>query len=82
MQALLVKYFSMLIFAKRVMDFASSHVVLSNAAHGAGGFGLALLLQYYLMGSAFAPVWVGWALLACAVVWHLWAWAAAMKHDS
>ena len=72
----------MFVFAKRVMEFASKHVVLSNAAHAAGGLGLALLLQYYLTGGAFAPVWIGWVLLACAVAWHLWAWAAVMKHDS
>ena len=82
MEALLVNYISMLISAKRVMEFASRHVVLSNAAHAVGGFGFALLLQYYLTGSAFVPVWVGWALLACAVAWHLWVWwAAIMKHD-
>lgn len=69
----------MFIFAKRVMEFARRHVVTTAAAHGAGGFGLALLLQYYLGGSAFAPVWIGWALLACAVAWHLSAWAAATK---
>jgi hypothetical protein len=72
----------MFVFTKHVMEFAGKHVVLSNAAHGAGGFGLALLLQYYLTGGAFAPVWIGWALLACAAAWHLWVWAAAMKRDA
>jgi len=69
----------MFAFSKRVMEFASKHVVSSNAAHGAGGFGLALLLQYYLTGSAFAPVWIGWVLLACAGAWHVWVWRAAAK---
>ena len=64
-------------FAERVMQFASKHIVLSNSAHAAGGFGLALLLQYYLTGGAFAPVWVGWALLACAAAWHVWVWIEA-----
>ena len=66
----------MFLFAKRVMKFSSKHVILSNAAHAAGGFGFALLLQFYLTGSAFAPVWIGWLLLACAVAEHLWVWAA------
>jgi len=64
-------------FPERVMRFAAKHIVLSNAAHASGGFGLALLLQYYLTGGAFAPVWIGWALLACAAAWHVWAWIAA-----
>ena len=67
----------MFLFAKRVMEVASKHVILSNAAHAAGGFGFALLLQYYITGSAFAPVWIGWLLVACAVVDHLWVWDAA-----
>lgn len=70
----------MFAFSKHVMEFASRHVVSSNAAHAAGGFGSALLLQYYLTGSAFAPVSIGWVLLACAALWHLWVWVAAMKH--
>ncbi len=62
------------------MEFSSKHPVSGNAAHAAGGFGLAFLLQYYLTGVTFAPVWIGWGLLACAVAWHLWVWAAA-SHD-
>ena len=69
----------MFAFSKRVMEFASKHVVSSNAAHAAGGFGFALLLQYYLTGSAFAPASIGWVLLACAALWHLWVWAVAMR---
>jgi len=70
----------MVAFPKRVMQFAGKHVVLSNAAHAAGGFGLALLLQYYLGGGAFAPVWIGWFLIACAVAWHLWVWSAVRNN--
>jgi hypothetical protein len=47
----------------------------------AGGFGFALLMQYYLTGGAFAPVWVGWVFMACAVAWHLWVWIAVDNTD-
>ena len=68
----------MFVFAKRAMQFDSQHVILSNATHAAGGFSLALLLQCYLTGGAFAPVWIGWFLLVCAIAEHLW---AAVKHN-
>jgi hypothetical protein len=47
---------------------------MANAlAHSAGGFGLALVLQTYLMPDcdAFAPVWVGWVLIVFSVLVHL-----------
>ena len=69
----------MFVFSKRVMEFASRHVVSSNAAHAAGGFGLALLLQYYIVGIGFLPVSVGWVLIALAALWHFWVWTAVMK---
>ena len=67
----------MFIFVNRAMQFDSKHIIISNASHAAGGFGLAVLLQFYLMGSTFVPMWVGWVLVACSIVAHLW---AAAKH--
>lgn len=49
------------------MEFWSQHILLANASHAAGGFGLAIVLQRYLGGKAkkpFLPVIVGWVLLA------------------
>lgn len=54
---------------ERAMAYMSHHIMLSSAAHAAGGFGLAVLLQHYLKGRAFVPVWVGWILVvfSCGV---------------
>jgi hypothetical protein len=55
---------------ERALTYASSHVIFSNSAHAAGGFGLALLLQHYLRGDAFLPPIVGWLLVAFSAVFH------------
>lgn len=64
---------------QNAIEFWSRHVLLSNASHGAGGFGLAIVLQHYLRGKAggkpFVPVIVGWVLLGFCVVTHLIAFA-------
>ncbi|OQA36029.1 MAG: hypothetical protein BWY54_00282 [Candidatus Dependentiae bacterium ADurb.Bin331] len=54
-------------------DYFSSHVILANAIHFAGGFGLAIILQHYLKGKEFLPVQVGWILIAISVTVHLMA---------
>lgn len=62
---------------ENAMQFWSQHVLLSNASHGAGGFGLAIVLQQYLRGKIggkpFVPIAVGWVLLAFCLVTHLYA---------
>lgn len=53
-------------------QWASRHIYLNNLHHFAGGFGLALVLQYYFAGGLFIPVIVGWALLAFTLIMHLY----------
>jgi hypothetical protein len=59
-------------FEKQI-ELARRHIVLMNIAHAVGGFGLALLLQYYLSGNAFLPVLVGWILVAFTLIVHMYA---------
>lgn len=54
--------------------WARQYILLNNAHHVAAGFGLALLLQHYLIGSAFAPVAVGVVLIGFSVAVHIYAW--------
>jgi hypothetical protein len=57
-----------------MINFWSGHVLLANFAHAAGGFGLAVILQYYIGKTSFIPVVIGWLLLAFAVGAHLYAY--------
>lgn len=57
----------------RLTDYFSAHIILANAIHFAGGFGLAIILQHYLKGKEFLPVQVGWILVAISVAVHLMA---------
>ena len=59
---------------KKVMEFFSQHIILANVNHTAGGFGLALILQHYLVGNPFLPVAVGWVLVGFYLVVHIYAW--------
>ena len=55
-------------FYEKVVTYFAQHVILNAFAHTAAGFGLAIVLQHYLKGNAFLPVYVGWLLIAvCAV---------------
>ncbi|HEX2978484.1 MAG TPA: hypothetical protein VHO47_05175 [Candidatus Babeliales bacterium] len=56
---------------KKAVNYFSHHVMLGHTVHFAGGFGLALLLQYYVQGSAFLPPVVGWVLLAISLAAHI-----------
>lgn len=53
--------------------WARQHIIINNAHHVAAGFGLALVLQHYLSGSAFLPLAVGWALLILSAAVHTYA---------
>ena len=57
----------------RAMAYAAQHVILVNTAHTFGGFGIAIVLQHYLKGRSFVPVWVGWLGIAFSVVVHIMA---------
>lgn len=65
---------------QNAMEFWSRHVLLSNASHAVGGFGLAIVLQHYLRGKVggkpFVPVIIGWVLVAFCVVTHIIAFAS------
>jgi hypothetical protein len=54
-----------------ITDFFSTHVILGNFVHFAGGFGVALILQHYLKGRAFLPVAVGWILITISATVHI-----------
>lgn len=58
----------------RAKDWAARHIVLTSLHHFAAGFGIALLLEHYLTGSAFAPLAVGAVLLAFSLAVHVYAW--------
>lgn len=59
---------------QKVKNWAASHIILTSLHHFAAGFGIALLLQHYLTGSAFAPLTVGVALVGFSLAVHLYAW--------
>ncbi|HEV2917463.1 MAG TPA: hypothetical protein VGW78_07000 [Candidatus Babeliales bacterium] len=58
------------LYTKSLMYFAK-HPMLNSFAHSVGGFGIALLLQYYIVGDAFAPLWVGWLCITGSLVIHI-----------
>lgn len=51
--------------------FARKHIILTSTNHFAGGFGLVLLLQHYITGEAFLPVFIGWILVAYLIIIHI-----------
>lgn len=65
--------FCMFIFVKREMQFDRKHIILTNASHAAGGFGVALLLQEYLGDSTFLPISIAWALVIFSAIVHIYA---------
>jgi hypothetical protein len=58
-------------FEKQI-EFARKHIAFVGLIHFIGGFGLALLFQYYLSGNAFLPVIVGWILVALTIIGHIY----------
>jgi len=58
--------------AKEVNTFFAAHTMLNAVAHSCAGFGLAVVLQHYLKGNAFLPVYVGWGLVLVSVVMHVY----------
>lgn len=59
---------------KGALAFDRRHIILSNASHTALGFGVAVLLQEYMVGNAFVPVIVAWVLIIFGLIAHLRAW--------
>ena len=60
-------------FIDRPLEYWRSHILLANASHAAGGFGLALVLQRQLAGKPGMKT-LGWLLLAFTLITHVIAW--------
>lgn len=58
------------LYTKSLIYFAK-HPMLNSFTHSVGGFGIALLLQYYMVGNAFAPLWLGWLCIIFSVAIHI-----------
>ncbi|MBI2775393.1 hypothetical protein HYX58_05290 [Candidatus Dependentiae bacterium] len=54
----------------KIMSFFGHHIIFANITHLAAGFGLAVLLQHYKKGHSFVPPFIGWLLIAFAVIAH------------
>lgn len=66
----------MVAFIQQGISYWSEHVLLANLSHLLGGFGLALVLQHYLVGNPFLPVIVGWLALAFSLITHFIAYTS------
>lgn len=60
---------------ERQKEFSRRHIVLTSLNHFAGGFGSALIIQYFIVGDPFLPVAVGGALLAFFAIVHVYEWS-------
>lgn len=58
---------------EKAIAYWSQHIILANVSHAALGFGVALILQRYLVGKPFLPVAVGWILVGFTLVTHFFA---------
>jgi hypothetical protein len=59
---------------QKTKKWAAQHVILTSLHHFAAGFGIALLLQHYITGSAFAPMAAGMVLVGFSLIMHIYAW--------
>jgi hypothetical protein len=57
---------------QKALAFARENVILTAVQHALGGFGVALLLQWYIQDTAFAPAWLGWVFVAFSVAIHIY----------
>jgi hypothetical protein len=53
------------------MHFWMSNVLLANITHMAAGFGLAILLQYYIKGNSLFAVRLGWWLILLSAAMYI-----------
>ncbi len=67
---------------QKALGFARENVVLTSVQNALGGFGVALLVQWYVQGAAFAPMWLGWVFVAFSVAIHVYELALAVMPDS
>lgn len=61
---------------KQAISYWSKHVILANISHALGGFGVALILQHYIVGNPFLPVLIGWLALGFTVITHFIAYTS------
>lgn len=62
---------SLMEFYDRSMHYFSHHVTANSMAHFLAGFGIAVLLQYYMRGDSLIPVLVAWIFVLISVAIHL-----------
>lgn len=58
----------------KAKDWAARHIMLTSLHHFAAGFGIALLLEHYITGNAFAPMAIGIGLVGFSLAVHIYAW--------
>ncbi len=58
----------------KAKDWAARHVILTSLHHFAAGVGIALLLEHYITGNAFAPMAIGVGLVSFSLAVHIYAW--------
>jgi len=52
------------------------HIILTNSAHVALGFGVAALIQEYTLGNSFVAAWVAVILIGLGLIEHVRAWTS------
>jgi|GEM_PF-2531603 len=67
---------------QKALAFARENVVLTSVQNALGGFGVAILLQWYIQGAAFAPTWLGWVFVAFSVAVHVYEIGLALMPTS
>ncbi len=66
----------------RALNFARENVVLTSVQNALGGFGVAVLVQWYVQGTAFAPMWLAWLFVGFSVAIHVYEAALALMPSS
>lgn len=67
---------------QKALAFARENVILTSVQNALGGFGVALLVQWYVQGAAFAPMWLGWTFVAFSVAIHVYELGLALMPTS
>lgn len=57
---------------QKALSFARENILLTAVQHAVGGFGLAIVIQFYVQGQSFAPVWLGWVGVIFSAAIHLY----------
>jgi hypothetical protein len=57
---------------QRSLIYFSAHPLLNSIAHVLAGFGIALLLQYYMPDSVFLNPIIAWICIGISIVIHIY----------